>query len=129
MQPVWKRRLVHAVTVLAIGLGLCPIPSAAAGEIIFLQNGQTVQAEGAQVIDDHVRITLPTGNTVDVPRSEILSVHPYPSSQPPSGIANNPAKTYAGETQKMANEVRRQIQRSSGKPGGTPGQPGPNPQD
>ncbi len=107
-------RLRRAARALLVLLCCWPVPSAVATEIIFLHSGETVQAEGTQIIGDRVRVTLPAGNTVEIPGSDILSVHPYPSQQPSTG-SSNPAETYQGITQQMTDKVRRELMEQSQK--------------
>ncbi len=101
-----------------LGMGLCGLlltgvfwllpGRARAEQIIFLQDGHTLQADKVEVVGDQVRITRPSGKIVDLPKSDVLSIHDVtpprpapttPSAAPPSDL-----------TQQMNNEVRGQIQ-------------------
>ena len=84
----------------------------AAGEIIFLQDGRTIQAERSEIIgDDQIRVWKPAGVVV-LPRSKVLSIHPtdpptaFPSSPPPAAV-------YGNLTQRMTDEVHHEIQEQS----------------
>lgn len=96
----------------AVGLLVVPLPAAA--DQIFLQDGRTIKADRVEVIGDRVRIEG-SGGTIDLPKSEVLSIHPV---TPPSGTPGlpSPADTYRGITDQMTDKVRREIQESQGKP-------------
>jgi hypothetical protein len=100
------------VGTLSVGIWLLASP-AFPSEIVFLQDGRTIQAEKVEVLGDRVRIEKPA-ETIELPRSEVLSIHPY---SPPSGSPGSPspADTYRDMTQQMNDKVRREIE---GKPGG-----------
>ncbi len=85
---------------------------AAAEEVIFLQDGRTIRAERTEVIGDRLRVWKPA-ETIDLPRSEVISIHPV---NPPSGSPGNPgpAAVYPDLTQQMNDQVRRQIQERPG---------------
>jgi hypothetical protein len=87
-----------------------PALSTMAAETIFLQDGRAIQADKVEIIGDRVRIEKPT-ETIDLPRSEILSIHP---STAPS--ASPPADVYRGMGEQMNDKVRREIE---GRPGGS----------
>jgi len=85
-----------------------PHRDAAAGEVVFLKDGQTIQADKTEVIGDRVRSQRPTGE-IELPRSSILSIHELTS--PGSGATSPPpAKVYPGLTQDMNERVRQEIQ-------------------
>ena len=92
-----------------ISLQACPV---LASEFVFLHDGRVIQADKVEVRGDRVRIEKPT-ETIELPRSEVASVHPY---SPPSGAPGSlsPADTYRDITQRMNDKVRREIE---GKPG------------
>lgn len=83
---------------------------AVAAETIFLQDGRTIQAEKVEIIGDTVRIQKPA-ETIDIPRSEVLTIHP---SAPPK-VSPGPADVYRGTTRQMNDKVRREIE---SRPGG-----------
>ena len=85
-----------------------PAQSAMAAETVFLQDGRTIQADKVEIIGDRVRIEKPA-ETIDLPRSEVLSIH---RSAPPS--ASPPGDVYRGMTEQMNDKVRREIE---GRPG------------
>jgi hypothetical protein len=97
-----------AIALLAV-VGQSAQPAIAA-ETIFLQDGRTIQADKVEIIGDRVRIEKPA-ETIDLPRSEVLSIHPStaPSASPPSEV-------YRGMTDQMNDKVRREIE---GRPGGS----------
>jgi hypothetical protein len=79
-----------------------------AAEIIFLQDGRTIQAEKTEIIGDQVRIEKPA-EMIELPRSDVLSIHPLP---PPTASPNAPppAEVYRDLTQQMTDKVRREVQ-------------------
>ena len=79
--------------------------SAGAAETIFLQDGHTIQADKVEIVGDKVRIEKPT-ETIDIPRSEVLSIH----SSPPQTISPGPADVYGDVTRQMNDKVRREIE-------------------
>ncbi len=101
-----------------LGIGLCGLlltggawllpDQARAEQIIFLQDGHTVQADNVEVVGDQLRITRPSGKIVYLPRSDVFSIHdvtpPRPAPSTPSGAPPSDL------TQQMTNEVRGQIQ-------------------
>lgn len=102
-----------ALLLLTSGSWLLPASSAAA-EIIFLQNGRTIQAERTEVIGERIRIEKPT-ETIELPQSAVLSIHQVspptasPSSRPPADV-------YRDLTQQMTDKVRSEIQGQMGAP-------------
>jgi hypothetical protein len=94
----------------------CPCADRAeAAATIFLQDGRTIQADKVEIIGDTLRIHKPT-ETIDLPRSRILSIHP---TEPPSGSAatTSPAEVYRSLGQQMNDKVRREIESRPGAPG------------
>lgn len=84
---------------------------AAAGETIFLQDGRTIQAEKVEVNGDTVRIRKPA-ETIELHRSEVLSIHRSPAP----GVSPGPADVYRDTTREMSDKVRRDI---DGRQGGS----------
>jgi hypothetical protein len=80
-----------------------------AAETIFLQNGRTIQADKVEIIGDTVRIQKPA-ETIDIPRSEVLTIHP---SAPPN-VSPGPADVYRDTTRQMNDKVRREIESHPG---------------
>lgn len=89
-----------------------PPGTATAGEIVFLQDGRTIQAEKTEIIGDRVRIEKPA-ETIELPRSTVLSIHRLspPSASP---AVTPPADVYRDVTQQMVDRVRREIQERPG---------------
>ncbi len=54
-------------------------------QIIFLQNGQTIQGETIEPHGEQLRVQTP-GGPIDLPSSRVLSIHPMdsPTGSPPS---------------------------------------------
>ena len=77
-------------------------------EIIFLQDGRTIQAEKTEIIGDRVRIEKPA-ETIEIPRSDVLSIHPVPQPTASPSVPP-PAEVYRDMTQQMTDKVRREIQ-------------------
>lgn len=91
-------------SVMAFGLTAA---AASPGEIIFLQDGRTIQADKTEIIGDRIRIEKPA-ETIEVPRADVLSIHPVtPPTASPS--APPPADVYRDMTQQMTDKVRREI--------------------
>jgi hypothetical protein len=107
-----RRFLGLAMLVAGIWLQAGPV---SASEFVFLQDGRVIQADKVEVIGDRVRVEKPA-ETIELPRSEVLSIHPY---LPPSGSpgAPSPADTYRDITQQMNDKVRREIEGKPGKAG------------
>jgi hypothetical protein len=83
---------------------------AGAAETIFLQDGRTIQADNVEIIGDTVRIQKPS-ETIDIPRSDVLAIHP---SAPPK-VSPGPADVYRDTTRQMNDKVRGEIE---SRPGG-----------
>lgn len=94
---------------------MLPAVSSAA-EIVFLEDGRTIQAEKTEIIGDRVRIEKPA-ETIELPRSAVLSIHRV---TPPTVSPNvpPPAEVYRDLTPQMTDRVRREIQEGSSRPGG-----------
>jgi hypothetical protein len=78
---------------------------AMAAETIFLHDGRTIQADKIEIIGDTLRIEKPT-ETIEIPRSEVLSIHP----SAPSKVSPGPADVYPDTTRQMNDKVRREIE-------------------
>jgi len=87
----------------------CLLPTAGfAEEIIFLQDGRTIRAEKVEIVGDRVRIQKPS-ETIELPRSEVLSIHPTSSPQvSPNSPA--PSEVYRDMTPQMVDKIRREMQ-------------------
>ncbi len=95
----------------------CLLPAvSSAGEIVFLEDGRTIQAEKTEIIGDRVRIEKPA-ETIELPRSAVLSIHRV---TPPTASPNvpPPAEVYGDLTQQMTDKVRREIKEGASRPGG-----------
>jgi hypothetical protein len=92
----------------AAGLWVLTALVPASADQVFLQDGRILQVDKAEVIGDQVRIER-SGGSVDLPKSEVLSIHP---AVPPSGTPGlpSPADTYRDLTNQMTDKVRREIQ-------------------
>lgn len=90
-------------SLVAAALWLLSTP-AIAEEIIFLQDGRTIQADKTEVIGDRLRIQKPT-EIIDIPRTDVLSIHEV---SPPTASpgATPPAEVYRDMTQQMNEKVR-----------------------
>jgi hypothetical protein len=103
------------LVLLAILLGSLLSASAAKAETVFLQDGRTIQADKVEIRGDSVHIEKPA-ETIDLPKSEVLSIHP---TTVPSGTPGqpSPADTYRDMTNQMTDKVRRDIETRPGTPG------------
>jgi hypothetical protein len=110
-----RRVVIVAIAVAALTLAVLP-QDARAGEVVFLKDGRTIEAEKTEVIGDRVRIQRPT-EVIELPRSSVLSIHEV---APPGTRTTSPppAKVYPGLTQEMNERVRQEIQQ-----GRTPSRP------
>jgi hypothetical protein len=106
------RKVVSFALLLLFAAGLQP-KSGSATEFIFLRDGRVIQADKIEIQGDRLRITKPA-ETIEVPRSEVSSIH---SSSPPNPSAgpSAPAEVYRDMTQQMNDKVRREI---DGRPAG-----------
>lgn len=82
--------------------------SVAAEEIIFLEDGRTIQAEKVEIVGDRIRIKR-SSETIELPRSDVLSIHHI---SPPQVSPNSPApsEVYRDMTPQMVDKIRREIQ-------------------
>jgi hypothetical protein len=80
-----------------------------AAETVFLQDGRTIQADKVEIIGDRVRIEKPA-QTIEIPRSDVLSIHPRVSPK----VSPGPADVYRDSTQQMNERVRREIESRPG---------------
>ena len=94
----------------------CLLPTVTcAEEIIFLQDGRIIRAEKTEIIGDRVRIER-SSETIDLPRSEVLSIHPIsPPQVSPSSPA--PPDVYRDMTPQMVDKIRREMQDQTGPSG------------
>ena len=107
-------RLVRTFWIWLLALNVLPAAGPAnAAETVFLQDGRTIDADKVEIIGDTVRIQTPA-ETIDLNRSEVLSIH---SSSAPT-VSPGPADVYRDLTQQMNEKVRQEIQRQPGKSGG-----------
>ena len=106
----WSSVLKFTLCLLVVGACVPSSTSLAEDLIIFLQDGRTIQADKAEILGDRIRIQKPTG-TIDIPRSDVLSIHPYNPATPPttSPTIPPPAETYRDITPQMTDKVRREI--------------------
>lgn len=113
-QPGKRRgaRLILLFWLLALFLGQRQ-EGAMAAETIFLKDGRTIQADKVEIVGDTLRIEKPT-ETIDIPRSEVLTIHP---SAPPT-VSPGPADVYRDTTQQMNDKIRREIKSRPGGSGG-----------
>ena len=81
--------------------------TASAEEIIFLQDGRTIRADKTEIIGDRIRIEKPA-ETIEIPRSDVLSIHPVTPPQASPGTPP-PADVYRDVTPQMTDKVRGEI--------------------
>jgi hypothetical protein len=86
-----------------------PAGRTVAAETVFLQDGRTIQADKVEIIGDTVRIQKPA-ETIDIPRSEVLTIHP---SAPPK-VSPGPADVYRDTTRQMNDKLRKEIEKRPG---------------
>jgi hypothetical protein len=79
---------------------------ATAEEIIFLQDGHTIQAEKTEIIGDRLRIQTPT-EIIEIPRSDVLTTHEV---SPPTAPPTPPAEVYRDITPQMNEKARQETQ-------------------
>ena len=99
----WRVGLTGLVWLTAV-IAWLAAEQATAAETVFLQDGRTIQADKVEIVGDRVRIEKPA-ETIEVPRSEVLSIHPR--SEP--RVSPGPADVYRDTTQQMNDRVRREI--------------------
>jgi hypothetical protein len=87
---------------------LAAAPPGAAAEVVFLEDGRTIQAEKVEDLGDRIRIAQ-SGTTIEVPKDRVMSIHP---TNPPSGTPGrtSPADVYRDVTGEMVDRVRREMQ-------------------
>jgi hypothetical protein len=105
MRDVSRQRSAFSVVLISVTWVLAT--HVMAGEIVFLQDGRTIQADKAEVIGDWVRIERPA-ELIELPRSAVLSIHPMSPSRPSPNVPP-PAEVYRGLTHQMTDKVRREI--------------------
>jgi hypothetical protein len=81
--------------------------AASAEEIIFLQDGRTIRAGKTEIIGDRIRIEKPA-ETIEIPRSDVLSIHPVTPPRTSPGMPP-PADVYRDVTPQMTDKVRGEI--------------------
>ena len=81
---------------------------ARAGEVVFLRDGRTIEAEKTEVIGDRVRIQRPA-EVIEVPRASVHSILEATAPGPRTTRAA-PANVYPGLTQQLNERVREEIQ-------------------
>jgi len=109
-----ESRLVPMSWVWLLALSVLPVAGpGAAAETVFLQDGRTIDADKVEIVGDTVRIHKPA-ETIDLNRSEVLSIH---SSSAPT-VSPGPADVYRDVTRQMNDKVRQDIERQPGKSGG-----------
>ena len=99
--------LLHVGPFIVMAASGLPTTVASAEEIIFLQDGRTIQADTTEVIGDRIRIHKPA-EIIEIPRSDVLSIHPVtpPKASP---VTPPPADVYRDVTPQMTDKVRREI--------------------
>jgi hypothetical protein len=98
---------VIAVLLTALAIGLAMTGAVSAEEIIFLQDGRTIRADKTEIIGDRIRIEKPA-ETIEIPRSDVLSIHPVTPPQASPGTPP-PAEVYRDVTPQMTDKVRGEI--------------------
>jgi hypothetical protein len=95
---------------LLVVLCVCRPPARAmAAETIFLQDGRAIQADKVEIVGDVVRIERPS-ETIELPRSEVLSIHPSAAPR----VSPHPTDVYRDMTRQMNDKVRRDIESRPG---------------
>ena len=118
------RRPAWAAAAAALACALTP-PAAGAEDQVVLRDGRVVRVERAEVLPDRVRVQTITGNAADlpadlpakavgahtfeVPRQEVQAVFPVPDLP---GAARPHAERYGDISQRLTDQVRRDLQRS-----------------
>jgi|GEM_PF-2073393 len=82
-----------------------------AAEIVFLEDGRTIQAEKTEMIGDRVRIQK-LAETIEVPRSAVRSIHRVTSPTASPNVPP-PAEVYRDLAQQMTDKIRREIKEGS----------------
>ena len=115
MKPSHRRGVSWPLVLMLLTPGLFFNTLVDGAEIIFLQDGRTIQAEKTEIIGDRIRIEKSAG-MIELPKSAVLSIHPIsPPAAPPNTAP--PAEVYKNVTQQMTEKVRREIQ---SRPGNSP---------
>lgn len=105
-----RRRNRLMLLALLLVVCVCRLPArATAAETIFLQDGRTIQANKVEIVGDTVRIERPA-ETIELPRSEVLSIHPSAAPR----FSPDPADVYRDMTRQMNDKVRREIESRPG---------------
>jgi hypothetical protein len=78
-------------------------------ETIFLQDGRTIQADKVEIVGDTVRIEKPA-ETIELPRSQVLSIHPSAAPR----VTPGPADVYGDTTRQMNDKIRGEIESRPG---------------
>ncbi len=79
---------------------------ASAEDVVFLQDGRTIRVDKVEVQGDRVRVERAgTGEVLDLPKSEVLSVH---GAAPPLTGPGSPAAVYPNFVEQMSDAVRSQ---------------------
>ena len=114
MKPSQRQDTSWALVLMLLVPGLFLETRVDAAEIIFLQDGRTIQAEKTEIIGDRIRIEKQAG-MIELPKSDVLSIHPV---APPTASSSTtpPAEVYPNLTQQMTEKVRREIQSRPGNP-------------
>jgi hypothetical protein len=94
--------LLGLLSVLAGGL----VGRPARADTIFLEDGRTIQADRVEVRGDRVRIERDGQETIDLPKSRVLSVH---SPRPAPAPVPSPPAVYPNFVQEMTDRVRGQL--------------------
>jgi hypothetical protein len=94
-----------ALALMCLVGGLTP-GRASAQDVVFLQDGRTLRVDKVEVQGDRVRVERAgTGEVLDLPKSEVLSVH---EAAPPLTGPGSPAAAYPNFVQQMTDAVRSQ---------------------
>ncbi len=120
MRSVWDRHrrasrlrfLLTAASCLLLLVSWPHVEIATGAETVFLQDGRTIRADEVEIVGDIVRLRMPA-ETVELHRSEILSIHR--SSTP--AVSPGPADVYRDTTRQMNEKVRREIEGQPGRQG------------
>ena len=95
---------------LLLVLCVCRLPvHVAAAETVFLQDGRTIQADKVEIVGDTVRIQKPA-ETIELPRSQVLSIHPSTAPR----VSPGPADVYRDTTRQMNDKIRGEIESRPG---------------
>jgi hypothetical protein len=78
-------------------------------ETIFLQDGRTIHGDKVEIVGDTVRIEKPA-ETIELPRSQVLSIHPSAAPR----VSPGPADVYRDTTREMNDKIRGEIESRPG---------------